>query len=367
MLNQTLYSVGVGDFIAYKGVQFYASGKFCTETNMEFTSNSTDLRAGKRAPMVCRYFHSSNATFSIVAANYAPEIMKASMGGQDVSYGCVPQEESLTMATRTITLSNTPVATGDIPATVWIKNAKGQMLGALTATGNTVVIPSDGAYAGLADNSTVCATYIYKNLAAETFTIPAQVNPDILHIFVDIDLFTDKSGSGKVGRQVIEIPLAQLSPDQTINATMDGYSQSKLTGTMLADKSNATNACGDHGVYAYITTEITAANWYDNVYALTNDIDNIELANSASVGINLLGLQYGGNYMFISKDYYDGGDSTKSGLIHFTFSAGTATGTTFDATTGVITAGSTDGTATLQVSVNGVTSIPTYTLEIDVA
>lgn len=358
MANQTLYAVGVGDFIAYKGGQFYASGKFDTETNMEFTASYLDIRAGKRAKLVARYAHSSNATFSIIAANYAPEILKASMGGESITYGCVPKEESLTMATRTITLSETPKATGDIPATVWV-NYNGNIIGSAIPTGKTVVLDSTGAWADIPDNSTVCVTYVYQNLAAETITMPAEVNPDILHIFVDIDVCTDKAGSGIVGRQVIEIPLAQLNPEQTINATMDGYSQSRLTGVMLADKSNATNACGGNGVYAYITTEIDDAKWYDNVYALTNDVDDLTVGNDSTVAINLLGLQYGGKYKYLTSDFY--GDLT------FTFDAGTAVGTTFNSKTGVITTGSTDGTATLKVKVTGVTRIPEYTLEIVVA
>lgn len=357
MANQTLYAVGVGDFIAYKGGQFYASGKFDTETNMEFTASYLDIRAGKRAPLVARYTHSPNATFSIIAANYAPEILKASMGGVDVQGRGLPKEESLTMATRTITLSETPKANGDIPATVWIK-FNGDMLGALEATGRTVVIPNTGAYTNLPDNSTVCVTYVYGNLAAKTITMPAEVNPDILHIFVDIDLCTDKAGSGIVGRQVVEIPLGQLNPEQTINATMDGYSQSRLTGVMLADKTGNQNACGGNGVYAYITTEIFDAKWYDNVVRITNDIDDLTVANSSTANINLMALEKGGTYIFLDEDYYS--DLT------FEFDAGTATGTTFNSETGVITTGATGGTAYLTVSITGVTTVLAYTLEIKV-
>ena len=363
MANQTLYSVGVGDFIAYKGGQLFAIGKFDTETSMEFTASYLDIRGGKRGKLLARYAHSSNATFSIIAANYSPEILAASMGGQKVeNYGYVPFEESLEVkAGRVITLSNTPKAVGDIPANVWVRY-NGKTYSPIAYNNSlTITLPNTEEYNEIPTNANVCAVYQYQNLAAadSTFSMPAEVEPAILHIFVDIDLVGDESGSGVIGHQVVEIPLAQLNPEQTINATMDGYSQSRLTGVMLADKSASTNACGGQGVYAYITTVINDANWYDDVYAIVNDVDDLELGNSTTATINLLGLQAGGKYMVIGSSYY--GDLT------FTFDAGTATGTTFDSETGVITTSTTDGTATLKVKVTGVTRIKEYTLEINVA
>lgn len=372
--NQTLYSVGVGDFIAYENGQLVAMGKFDTETNMEFTASYLDIRAGKRGKLVARYAHSSNATFSIVAANYSPVIYQATMGGTETQNGCLPKEESKVMGggnQRTITLSETPVKRGDIPAKVWIRY-NGEIYGALTADGNTVSIPaedddtigSNASWSKIEDGSTVCAIYMYTNAAASTVVMPAEVKPAIWHIWVDIDLVADKSGSGIVGRQVIEIPLAQLSPEQTINATMDGYSQSKVTGVMLADKSNVANACGGEGVYAYIVTEIFDKKWYDDIFGLTNDPDDITLYKGTSTNVRLIGLQNGGKFTFIDSSLYDGGTPT-NGKVNFVFNAGTATGTTFTQATGLIEAGQQVGTATLTVTVTG-TDIPTYTLEINV-
>lgn len=355
--QNNVYAVGVGDFIAYKNGEFAAMGKVNTETMMEFTASYLDIRAGKRGKLVARYAHSSNATFSIVAANYSPAILKASMGGQDISYGYLPKEESLTMATRTLTLTETPKEVGDINSKVWIKY-DGLFVGAISASSTTVVIPSTSPFNAIPDNATVCAIYNYQNINASTFTMPAEVQPEIWHIFIDIDLCSDKSGAGIIGRQVVEIPLAQLSPEQTINATMDGYSESKLAGVMLADM-NGVNACGGHGVYAYITTEIDNALWYDSVFGITNDIDNVELGISSTYALQLLALQYGGSYISLDSDYY--------GDLSFTFDEGTATGTTFNDSTGVITSGSTAGTATLEISIPNKTAVPTYTLEIVVA
>lgn len=355
--KNNVYAVGVGDFIAYKNGEFAAMGKVNTETMMEFTASYLDIRGGKRGKLVARYAHSSNATFSVIAANYSPTILKASMGGEDITYGCVPQEDPLTMVTRTITLTKTPIAVGDIGADVWIKY-DGLMIGKITASTTTVVIPATAPFNTIPDSSSVCAIYNYQNLAASTFTMPAEVAPEIWHFFIDIDLCSDKSGAGIIGREVVEIPLGQLNPEQTINAAMAGYSESKLSGVMLADTSGV-NACGGHGIYAYVTTEITNENWYDSVYSVGNDIDDVEIAKSATYAIQLFGLQYGNTYITLDPDYYD--DLT------FVFDAGTAVGSTFNDTTGVVTASTTAGTATLEVSVTNKTSIPTYTLEIVVS
>lgn len=377
MANPTLYSVGVGDFIAYQDGKLVAMGKFDTETNMEFTASYLDIRAGKRGKLVARYAHSSNATFSIIAANYSPEIYAASMGGGDPKDGgCLPMEESATMNVRNITLKYTPVSRGDIGAKVWIRY-NGEFIGALTATGKTVAIPSSdddtvgnsAAWSKIPNGASVCAVYMYTNAAASTVTMPAEVNPAIWHIWVDIDLVADKSGSGVVGRQVIEIPLAQLSPEQTINATMDGYSQSKVSGVMLADKSANTNACGGQGVYAYITTEIFDKQWYDDIFELVNDPDNMEIVGVGSATVKLLGLKNNGSFAFIGTDVYDGSSTstTEDGKVHFVFDDGDS-GATFNYTTGVVSVSPAVGSAkqaTLTITVPG-TSIKTYVLEIDI-
>ena len=382
MANQTLYSVGVGDFIAYKGGQLFAIGKFDTETSMEFTASYLDIRGGKRGKLLARYAHSSNATFSIIAANYSPEILAGAMGGQKVeAYGYVPFEESKGMTGRTVALSHTPVKVGDIPANVWVKYNGVQYPSIAYTSGGSITIPADGQYADIPDGSTVCLVYQYQNAAAAantglsgTFSMPAEVEPAILHIFVDIDLVGDESGSGVIGHQIVEIPLAQLNPEQTINATMDGYSQSRLTGVMLADKGTNTDACGGQGVYAYITTIINDAEWYDGIVGITNDQDDLDIENGGTATLKLLMSRSDGTWGFVSPSAYDGinGDPTSAsaGKVHFTFAAGGATGSTFNYETGVITAGTTAGTGTVKVDVygaNGTKVIPTYTLEFTVA
>ncbi|MDD3397899.1 MAG: hypothetical protein PHR96_05120, partial [Clostridia bacterium] len=158
-----LYAVGVGNFIAYKGGEYAAMGKVNTETMFEFSASNLDIRGGKRAPMLLRYSHSSEATFSIISAAYNPNLWKASMGGADRDYANLPAEETVTMSTRTITLDKTPVAVGDIDAKVWIKY-EGIMYGAIDASSTTVIIPNSGAFAAIPDDSIVCATYNYKNI-----------------------------------------------------------------------------------------------------------------------------------------------------------------------------------------------------------
>lgn len=389
MAKQTLYSVGVGDFIAYKGGQLFAIGKFDTETSMEFTASYLDIRGGKRGKLLARYAHSSNATFSIIAANYSPEILAGAMGGQKVNaYGYVPFEESKGMTGRTVALSHTPVKVGDIPANVWVKYNGVQYPSIAYTSGGTITIPPDGQYADIPDGSTVCVVYQYQNAAAAantglsgTFSMPAEVEPAILHIFVDIDLVGDESGSGVIGHQIVEIPLAQLNPEQTINATMEGYSQSKLTGVMLADKGANTDACGGQGVYAYITTIINDAEWYDGIVGITNDQDDLDIENgaTATATLKLLMNRSDGTWGFVSPSAYDGisgsavtdPDTTPNsvGKVHFTFNKGDASGASFNYETGVITAGTTAGTGTVLVDVygaNGTKVIPTYTLEFTV-
>lgn len=356
--GNNLYAVGVGDFIAFKNGKFAAMGKVNTDTSFTVSASSLDIRGGKRLPLLARYFHSSQATFSIISANYNMDIWQASSGGTKRSFANLPKEEQVEMNGRVITLSRLPVAVGDIGAKVWVRY-NGKMIGSIDGTAQTLTIPSNGAFSVIPNNSQLCVIYNYKNINASAVTVPAEISPEIWHIFIDVDLATDKSGSGIVGRTVIEIPLGQLDPSQEFSATGDGYSSSKLTGIMLADKSGV--GCSGGGVYAYINTEVLDQVWYDDVYTIANDLDNVTLSQGEVYNLNLVGIEFGGEYKIIEKDAY--------GNLDFTFNVGSATGTTFN--NGVITAGSTAGVATLEITVKddsgvAITRIPKYTLEIEV-
>ena len=368
--NGNLYAVGVGDFIAYKGEQLVAVGKVNTETSFSFSSSNLDIRGGKRAPLLLRYNHSSEASFNIISAAYNPDIWRASSGGKvaDGSNGVEDHrklsfEEALTIpaeGARTVTLTHTPVVCGDLPANVWVRY-NGMTIGVIrNVTSRTITIPSDEGFEVIPAGAKICVVYNYQNSASYAVTIPAEIQPEIWHIFIDVDVATDKSGSGIVGRTIIEIPLAQLDPAQEFNATVDGYSSSNITGMMLADKNG--NGCGNGGgVYAYINTELFDRKWYDNVYRIVNDIDDVEVSTNGSYTLSLIGLEVGGTYQFLGTDTYGTADG-----ISFVFSAGTATGSTFNSTTGVFTAGATAGTATVTVTCPSKPAIPAYVLEINV-
>ena len=92
---------------------------------------------------------------------------------------------------------------------------------------------------------------------------------------------------------------------------------------------------------------------------LTNDLDNVEMEVSSTYTIQLAGLEIGNTFKILSTEYYDN--------LTFVFDAGTAIGSTFNDTTGVITTSTTAGTATLVVTCPSKTTIPAYTLEIVVS
>lgn len=359
--NGALYAVGVGNYIAYVGTQFHSMGKAMTETTFEVTSSALDIRAGKRAPLRCRYNHSTGLNINFISAEYNPDLWMAAFGstargdsnGSITPYGNLPYEETITFVGGTATLTYTPIAVGEIPANVWLN--KDGVRTVVTPSGKTITAPEGW------ETATVCALYQYKSLKATSFSIPANIKPQILHVFLDVDLATDKSGSGIIGRSVIEIPLLQLDANQTFNAVMDGYTESKITGMALVDTSSASGCSGD-GDYAFINTEIFDSNWYDNVYRITNDIDNVEVVQSGTYSLQLLALYNDGRYASLDSDFY----GSATGQVKLTFTEGTATGSTFNATTGVFTAGTTNGTSTVEVEVVGVSTIPTYTLEIEV-
>lgn len=122
-----------------------------------------------------------------------------------------------------------------------------------------------------------------------------------------------------------------------------------LSGKALAYAD--TETCEVDPVYGTMTQEIFGADWRDDVVALACENADLDLAQS-------------GTETLIVRAVFSGAvASQRKDNSNFTFAivdapASTATGTTVGANTGVVTAGSTDGTAVISITLTGRPNVP---------
>ena len=122
-----------------------------------------------------------------------------------------------------------------------------------------------------------------------------------------------------------------------------------LSGQALAVLDGST--CEDDPYYGTMTEEIYGAKWQDEVIALAIENSDIELNQGDT------------ETLIVRAVYGKGMASQRKDNSNFTFTvattpASTATGTTVGSNTGVVTAGSTTGTAVIEVTLTGAADVP---------
>jgi hypothetical protein len=333
------YAVGVADANIYADAQktvLVAFAKVLLDTSLTFATANTDIAGGKRNPLRYTYFHSARVTGKITDATFNLSVIAKNSGGTLSNGAIVPYQEAITLVGKNGTVTNTPVGSEGGTAYCWYTYDGVQRRASFSSKVFTVD-------ASIPDNSVVCASYSYTNSGATQLTVPADYIPATLYIELDQDVATEKAGSGIVGKNIFVIPSAQLTGNQTINMTADGYSETALEFNALAyTPYGATCTTGD--VYCYIIQDIFDQTWYDTAIDITAfGVDTIVVGDTAQLSVYQI--KEGGESWNV-PDYSD-----------LTFDDGAGTYATIDAA-GVIT-GVSAGTQVITVTVTGKTSLTT--------
>lgn len=292
-----------------------------------------------------RYFHDSTLTATLTDAMFNIDYIAQSLGVNVESGGLSVKEEELTATAGGVTVTETPVAF-DGTMIGWYKKPTDDDWQIGTITGKTMTI--SGATAGQA----YCVKYFYQNENAKSITIKSQYVPATLHVVVMTDLYSGKVGSQadatKYGRLIVDIPQFQLEGNQNLSLTATSAATINLTGMALAVLDG--NTCEEDPYYGTMTEEIYGATWQDDVIALAIENSDIELS------------QNGTETLIVRVVYGKGMASQRKDNSNFTFTvatnpASTATGTQVSAA-GVVTAGTTDGDAVIEVTLTGASDVP---------
>lgn len=344
-MAQNHFLAGVGTALLFKGDDLIGYAKTLTESTFDFAITAEDIRGGQGNGLLGRYFHDSTLTATLTDAMFDLNYMALSLGVNIESGGLSVKEEELTATTGAVTVTETPVAF-DGTMIGWYKKPSDEDWQIGTISGKTMTI------SGATEGQAYCVKYFYQNENAKSITIKSQYVPATLHVVVMTDLYSGKVGSQtdatRYGRLIVDIPQFQLEGNQNLSLTATSAATINLTGMALAVLDG--NTCEEDPYYGTMTEEIYGAKWQDDVVALAIENSDMDLNQNAS------------ETLIVRAVYGKGMASQRKDNSNFTFTvvespASTATGTQVSSA-GVVTAGSQDGVAVVEVTLTGASDVP---------
>ena len=276
------FLANVGTALIFRGNEFVGIGSFLTENTFSFSASPNEVRGGANNPLLGRWFSDSTLNVTITNATFKLEYLAWSLGTTIEQGGTSfyeSQDGEKVVTAGQIELKNKPAAFNGAMIGWYKKPAEtGWSIGAITETGSKYYLT----VAGAQPNAVYCIKYPYMDENARMIAIPADFNPDELHVVLLNDLYNadinTNSAASKVGRLITDIPRLSLDPSQdlTLNATSSAPTQ--LTGTAL--RYTSSESCESTAVYGTMTEQIYGAKWQDSVVALAVENADMELGAS---------------------------------------------------------------------------------------
>lgn len=297
------FLANVGTALIFKGSDFVGQASTLTENTFSFSASPNEVRGGKSNPLLGRWFSDSNLNVTLTNATFNLEYLAWTLG-TTIEQGGTTVYESTTGETVVtagqIELANTPAAFNGTmigwykkPAdTVWT-------IGAITKTGDKYYLTVNGSKV----NDVYCIKYPYMDENARMMPIPADFNPEELHVVIINDLYNADinadSSASVIGRLITDIPRLGLDPSQdlTLNATSSAPTQ--ISGT--AFRYTTGTGCTNKATYGSMTEQIFGAKWQDNVIALAVENAEMELTTSETETA-IVRVVYGNNIASQRKD-----------------------------------------------------------------
>lgn len=278
-----VFLAGVGNAKILKGTTLVANANTLINSSLEISTSVEDIRGGKGAALIGRYFHTSELNLTIEDALFDLNYIALNVGGNVVVGGDVFYTEQLTAsASGEATLSKTAIpfeSGGTIYAYYRLASDPNASWTTATVATNKV--------AGLTASTVYCVQYLYTNDTAKKLVISSSIIPSIVTVYLTANLYqsgtadVNVSGAAKVGTLTIKIYQLQLSGAPTLNMSMDGAATCSLEGMALAVQAAG---CDDDGTYGEIIDVRDAGSVFDDCIGIfIEDSANFEYVNAASV------------------------------------------------------------------------------------
>ena len=275
-----------------------------TENTFSFSASPNEVRGGKSNPLLGRWFSDSTLNVTLTNATFKLEYLAWTLGttieqGGTSIYESGAAGETIVTA-GSIELVNKP-ASFNGTMLGWYKKpgAEAWSIGAISEVSGKYYM----AISGSKVNEVYCIKYPYMDENARMMTIPADFNPDELHVVIINDLYNadvnKDSGASVIGRLITDIPRLGLDPSQdlTLNATSSAPTQ--LSGTAFRYTSG--ESCAEEAVYGTMTEQVFGDKWQDAVIALACENSNMELT-SGETETAIIRVVYGNNVASQRKD-----------------------------------------------------------------
>lgn len=344
------FLANVGKALIFRGNDFIGVGNTLTSNTFSFSATPNEVRGGKSNPLLGRWFSDSTLNVTITNATFKLEYLAWTLGAT-IEQGGVAFYESAGAGEKVVTagqieLANTPASfNGSMIG--WYKKPTdaGWTVGTITETGSKYYLNVAGALV----NDVYCIKYPYMDENARMMTIPADFNPEELHIVIindeyNADINVDSSAS-VVGQLITDIPRLGLDPSQELTLDATSSAPVQLSGT--AFRYTESEGCTSEAIYGTMTEKVYGAKWQDEVIALAGENSEIELAaNETETAI-------------IRVVYANGVPSQRKSNENFTFTA--ISGDSSVSNKGVITAAGTAGTSIISATLTGYSNVaPAY-------
>ena len=297
------FLANVGTALIFRGNEFVGIGSFLTENTFSFSASPNEVRGGANNPLLGRWFSDSTLNVTITNATFKLEYLAWSLGATIEQGGTSfyeSQDGEKVVTAGQIELKNKPAAFNGAMIGWYKKPADaGWSIGAITETGSKYYLT----VAGAQPNDVYCIKYPYMDENARMMAIPADFNPDELHVVLLNDLYNadinTNSAASKVGRLITDIPRLSLDPSQDLTLSATSSAPTQLTGTALRYTSG--ESCESTAVYGTMTEQIYGAKWQDSVVALAVENADMELGASKTETA-IVRVVYGGSVASQRKD-----------------------------------------------------------------
>lgn len=298
MADTRAYLAGVADVDLFAGSDLILQAKTLTDSSVSISVTAEEIRGGKGAQLIGRYFHTTTFTVELtdvlfqlqyVALNVGAEIdATGEHGGELVTEEVVAADNALAIAGTAHDFMGLGVIgwyklPDDEDWTMFTFGADNK-----TSTGATVV-----------NDTLYCVKYM-NTADADTITVSADFIPDEVTMVMKADLFKaarNESGvtstSSKIGVAQIEVPRFQLNGSIDLTMSSTGASSTPLSGQALST-SDGTEGCDGNGYYSRIKKIIFAGDWKDNLTSLAAVPSSITVAKDQTTTLNIYGVFSGG-------------------------------------------------------------------------
>ena len=323
------FLANVGHALIFKGNDFVGVASTLTENTFSFSASPNEVRGGKSNPLLGRWFSDSTLNVTLTNATFKLEYLAWTLGstieqGGTAIYESGRNGETIVTA-GSIELVNTP-ASFNGTMIGWYKKPADSIwtIGAISQQGGKYYLAIAGSQVG----ETYCVKYPYMDENSRMMPIPADFNPDELHVVIINDLYNADinvdSSASVIGRLITDIPRLGLDPSQDLTLNAINSAPTQLSGTAFRYTSG--DSCEVEATYGSMTEQIFGAKWQDNVIMIGSENSDMELTTGESETA-IMRVVYGNNIASQRKD---------NSNFTFTKVSGDATVTN----EGVITAGS---------------------------